>query len=78
MLFNDVERLKRPVRFINPQRIFQPNMVVNLRTDDPKIKGKSNKEKSRVVREITKTRRLEMSTIETPEKDYILAPYNFK
>ena len=84
MQFNDEEKLKRPVGFINPQRISQPNMVVNLRTDDPQIKGNSNKEKSRVVREMTKTRRLEMSTyigramLEMQDKDYILAPYNFK
>ena len=84
MQFNDAEKLKAPVGFINSQRICQPNMVVNLRTNDPKIKGKSNKEKSRVIREMTKTRRLEMSTyigramLEMQDKDYILAPYNFK
>ena len=82
MQFNDAEKLKAPVRFINEERIFYPNMVVNLRTDDPKIKGKSNKEKSRVIREMTKTHKLEMSTyigratLQMQDKDYILAPYN--
>ena len=84
MQFNDAEKLKASIGFINPQRISHPNMVVNLRTDDPKIKGKSNKEKSRVIREMTKTRRLETSTyigrvmLEMQDRDYILAPYNFK
>ena len=84
MQFSDAEKLKRPVGFINPQRISQPNMVVNLRTDDPKIKGKSNKEKARVMKEMTKSQSLDTSTyvgrfmLEMQDKDYIMAPYNFK
>ena len=84
MQFNDTDKLKRPVGFIDPQRIFQPNMVVNIRTDDPRIKGKSKKDKARVIKEATKTKGLEMSTyigraiLEMQDKDYIFAPYNFK
>ena len=62
MQFNDVEKLKRPVGFIDPQRISHPNMVVNIRTDDPRVKGKSKKDKARVIKEATKTKRLEIST----------------
>ena len=70
MQFNDAEKFKVSVGFINPQRISQPNLVVKLRTDDLQIKGKSNKEKVKVIREMIKSRRLDMST-------YIMAPYNF-
>ena len=84
MQFNDAEKLKRPVGFINPQWIFQPNMVMNLRTDDPQIKGKSKKNKARVLKDLTKSKGLEMSAyigramLEMQENDCILAPYNFK
>ena len=59
-------------------------MAVKLRTDDPRIKGKSNKEKARIIREMTKSRRLDMSTyvgramLEMQDKDYIMASYNSK
>jgi hypothetical protein len=84
MQFNDADKLKRPVGFLDPQRISQPNMIVNIRTDDPRIKGKSKKDKARVIKEATKTKRLEMSTyigramLEMQDKDCIFAPYNFK
>ncbi|XP_062198169.1 uncharacterized protein LOC133900904 [Phragmites australis] len=83
MQLNDAGKLKVPVGFINPQRISQPNLVVKLRTDDPQIKGKSNKEKARVIRGMTKSRRLNMSIyigramLEIQDKDCIMAPYNF-
>ena len=82
--FNDVKKLNVAVGFIDPQRISQPNLVVKLRTDDPRIKGKSNKEKARVIREMTKSRTLDMSTYigraipEMQDKDYIMTLYNFK
>ena len=82
--FNDAEKLKLPVLFIDPQWIYQPNMVMKLRTDTPKIKGKSKKEKIRVVKEITKSHNLTISTyieramLEMLDKDYIMASYNFK
>ena len=58
-------------------------MIVNIRTDDPRIKGKSKKDKARVIKEATKTKRLEMSTyvgramLEMQDKDCIFAPYNY-
>ena len=57
---------------------------MKLRTDDPRIKGKSTKDKVRVIREMTKSRKLDMSTyvgramLEMQDKDCIFAPYNFK
>ena len=60
MQFNDVKKLKLAVGFIDLQQIFQPNMVVKLRTGAPEIKGKSNKEKVRVIKEMIKSRKLDM------------------
>ena len=79
-----MEKLKLPIRFLNLQWISQPNIIVKLRTDTLEIKGKSNKEKIRVKREMTKSQMLDMSTyigramLEMQDKDYIMAPYNFK
>ena len=84
MQFNDAEKLKLPVEFINPQQISQPNLVMKLRINDPKIKRKRNKEKARIIKEMIKSLRLQMSTyigraiLQTQYKDYIMAPYNFK
>ena len=61
MQFNDAEKLDRPYGFLDPQRISQPNMVVKYADDSEELKGKSKKEKSRVIKEETKRKKEEMS-----------------
>lgn len=84
MQFNNAEQMNLPVGFLNPQRISQPNLVVKLRNDAPEMKGKSNREKARIVKEKTKDCKLQMATyigramLGMQNKDYIMAPYNFK
>lgn len=84
MQFNDAEKLGRSYGFLDPQRIAQLNMVVKYADDSEELKGKSKKEKSRIVKEEIKRKKEEMSVyigrafLEHQGKTCIFAPYNFK